>query len=241
MFSRRFIWRVFLKGLVTMFPLVVTVWAIVWLAVTAEAMLGGALKAILPEALYIPGMGVLMGVIFIFVVGLLLNIVVARTVFGRIEAMVNRLPLIKSVYGSVKDLMAYFTDSKSKGQMVVMVTLGTPFVPPRTVRRLSPQGQDAEQPQPAIGVNHPQDRPMKLMGLVTRSTFDDLPQGVGDADTIAVYLPMSYQLGGFTVMVRRDQVEPIELSTEDALRFCLTAGMTTTRAPVDQTEALMHK
>lgn len=244
--------KIFLKGLVTMFPLVVTVWAIIWLAVTAEAMLGAALKAILPEAIYVPGMGVLMGVIFIFIAGLLLNVVVARAFFHRFEALLNRLPLIKSVYGSVKDLMAYFMDNKTKGQQVVMVTLGTPFIPPRTVQLLKPtQAQEAAQAagsqstSPAVPSDaqllSPTDRPMRLMGLVTRTTFDELPAGVGDSDMIAVYLPMSYQLGGFTVMVRRDQVQTIDMTTEDALRFCLTAGMTTTRAPVQQTETLMHK
>jgi uncharacterized membrane protein len=48
--------------------------------------------------------------------------------------------------------------------------------------------------------------------------------GVG-ADKVAVYLPMSYQLGGFTVIVAKDRVRAIDVPVEDALRFCVTAGV----------------
>jgi len=50
------------------------------------------------------------------------------------------------------------------------------------------------------------DSEMKLFGLVSRSTFDDLPKGIGGEDTIAVYLPMSYQIGGYTVYLPRTRL-----------------------------------
>jgi uncharacterized membrane protein len=205
--------KTFLKGLVTIFPLLVTVVAIIWLVTTAEQVLGAPIQAVLPEGYYVLGMGVVVGAVLIFAVGLMLNIVIARALFHRFELLLNRLPLVKSLYGSVKDLMGYFMDSNQKGQQVVMVTLGGPFLPP---------GADG---QGAHGT------PMKLLGLVTRQDFSDLPAGVGDDQCVAVYLPMSYQLGGFTVMVRRSQVEPIEMSTEDALRFAITAGMNAKAKP----------
>lgn len=205
--------KTFLKGLVTIFPLMVTVIAIIWLVTTAEQLLGAPIRAILPEGYYMLGMGVLVGAVLIFVVGLLLNIVIARALFHRFELLLNRLPLVKSLYGSVKDLMGYFMDSNQKGQQVVMVTLGGPFLPP------SADGQGGH------------GTPFKLLGLVTRQDFSDLPPGVGDDQCVAVYLPMSYQLGGFTVMVRRSQVEPIDMSTEDALRFAITAGMNAKAKP----------
>jgi len=40
-----------------------------------------------------------------------------------------------------------------------------------------------------------------------------------------LYLPMSYQLGGFTVMIPTAQIEPVDLSVEEAMRFCLTAAV----------------
>jgi uncharacterized membrane protein len=40
-----------------------------------------------------------------------------------------------------------------------------------------------------------------------------------------VYLPMSYQIAGFTVFVPRDWLEPIDLPFEDSVRLVLTATM----------------
>ena len=66
---------------------------------------------------------------------------------------------------------------------------------------------------------------MKLLGFITRSDFSDLPQGVADPDDVAVYLPMSYQVGGYTVMVPRSSVTPVAMARDEAMRFVLTAGL----------------
>jgi uncharacterized membrane protein len=66
---------------------------------------------------------------------------------------------------------------------------------------------------------------VRLLGFVTREDFSDCPEGMGGEDKVAVYLPMSYQIGGYTVNVPRSCVEPIDMSFQDAMRYALTAGM----------------
>ena len=66
---------------------------------------------------------------------------------------------------------------------------------------------------------------LRLIGFVTREDFSACPKGLADEGTIAVYLPMSYQMGGFTAMLPRSCVQPIDMSFQDAMRFALTAGM----------------
>lgn len=65
----------------------------------------------------------------------------------------------------------------------------------------------------------------RFLGLVTRHSFDDLPQGIGTSNDVAVFIPMSYQIGGFTVMVPHDKVQKIDMSFEEAMRFVVTAGV----------------
>ncbi len=65
---------------------------------------------------------------------------------------------------------------------------------------------------------------IKMIGLITREQFDDLPSGIGKNDEVAVFFPFSYQLGGFTVIVPKSQIKVIDLSVERGLRFCITAG-----------------
>lgn len=68
---------------------------------------------------------------------------------------------------------------------------------------------------------------MRLLGFITRSDFSDLPAGVGHDGEVAVYLPMSYQVGGYTVLLPRAQLQEVAMSREEALRFLLTAGVKT--------------
>lgn len=66
---------------------------------------------------------------------------------------------------------------------------------------------------------------MRVLGFVTRQEFSDLPGGVAAEGEIAVYLPFSYQIGGYTVFMPREQVAPVGLSREEAMKFILTAGL----------------
>jgi len=55
---------------------------------------------------------------------------------------------------------------------------------------------------------------MRLLGFVTRADFSDLPDGIGRDGEVAVYLPMSYMIGGYTVIVPRDAAFGIEHERE---------------------------
>lgn len=65
----------------------------------------------------------------------------------------------------------------------------------------------------------------RFLGFITRDNNVDLPEGLMQPDDVVVYLPMGYQIGGFPVVVARDQVTPIDMTVDAALRFALTAGM----------------
>ena len=66
----------------------------------------------------------------------------------------------------------------------------------------------------------------QLIGFVTNPNFDTPLQERGPiGQRIAVYLPMSYQIGGFMVLLPAERVVPLEISVEDAMRLVLTAGV----------------
>jgi uncharacterized membrane protein len=64
----------------------------------------------------------------------------------------------------------------------------------------------------------------KLIGFVTQEHANTLGIGGGD-DLVAVYLPMSYQIGGYTVYLSRSQVTETDLTVEQAMRIVLTGGV----------------
>jgi uncharacterized membrane protein len=66
--------------------------------------------------------------------------------------------------------------------------------------------------------------PGRVIGFVTQENASVRGLAAGDG-LVAVYLPMSYQIGGYTVYLPRDQIEATDLSVEEAMRIVLTGGL----------------
>ena len=64
----------------------------------------------------------------------------------------------------------------------------------------------------------------KLIGFVTQEHANTIGIGGGD-DLVAVYLPMSYQIGGYTIYIPRSRVSETDLTVEQAMRVVLTGGV----------------
>ena len=202
--------KLFLKGLAVTIPLALTLAIAWWMAASAERLLGSVLIRILPDGWYIPGMGLLSAMALILLVGLLSHVIIFQRLFEWGEGLLERLPLIKTIYTALRDFFGYFAPGAQQSfSKVVMVRL---------------PGHDFE-----------------AMGFVTRETFDDLPLDPQAEAPVAVYLPMSYQIGGYTLYLPRSALTPVDLPFEDAMRLAVTGGVTRKRtgspltAPVSET------
>lgn len=68
----------------------------------------------------------------------------------------------------------------------------------------------------------------EVLGLVTRENFNDLDPNLKiNPDKVAVYIPMSYGLGGYTILVNKNQVVPVNIPVEKAISLALTAWIKT--------------
>lgn len=193
-----FIWKTFLKGLAALLPVGLTLYLLYWLALTAEKGLGPILKTVLPEHLYWPGMGLLAAIVLIFAMGIAVNAWLVQRLFALGEALLDRIPLVKSIHGALRDFMHFFSRDRQRENLnnAVAVTVG--------------------------GV--------QLIGFQVRDDLNNLldrNNEVDPNDKVAVYLPMSYQIGGYTLLVSRSQVQPLKMGNEDAMRWILTAGLST--------------
>ena len=187
----KFLVSLFLRGLAAILPLALTGY-LVWAAISAgENLLHGIVVQFLPEERYWPGMGFALSIVLVMAIGLLMYSFVVRQVYSRATALLERIPVVKSVYGMVLDVVRLFASTGERPfRKVVLVT-------------------------PIDG--------FEQLGFLTRDDFTDLPE-IG-ADKVAVYVPMSYQIGGFTFVVAKDRVREIPMRIDDALRFCVTAGV----------------
>lgn len=66
---------------------------------------------------------------------------------------------------------------------------------------------------------------MRLLGFITSREPGKRLHGAVEESVVGVYLPMSYQLGGYTVYIPEDQLETVDLSVEEAMRIAVTGGI----------------
>jgi uncharacterized membrane protein len=191
----RYISKSFLTGLITILPVVLTLYLLYWMVVSAESALGSVIRLVLPENLYWPGMGSIAGLVVVFLVGVLMHAYVVQRLFAWGEQVLYHLPFVKSVYRAIRDFFDYFSpDKKKEFEQVVAVSIG--------------------------------DTGMKVIGFVSQAIPERLPEEIREEDSILVYLPLSYMIGGYAVLMPRSAVCPLDMNMEEAMRFTLSAGVT---------------
>ena len=184
--------KTLITGIITVLPIVLTIYLLYWLVVSSEQVMGAALRWALPEVIYFPGLGTIAGLVLVFLVGLLMKAVLIRQLFAFSEEILYHLPIIKTVYRAIRDLFDFFSPKQENFGRVVIVNFNN----------------------------------MEIIGFITQEDPQRLPEALRDQDSVLVYIPMSYMIGGFTLLIPREDVRPCQMNMEEAMRFALTAGIT---------------
>ena len=95
---------ILMKGLAAVLPIGLTLYAVWWLARTAEGLMRGPITLLVPPGQYRPGMGILFGLLLLFLVGSLVNAYVVRRAISVWEEFLGRIPLVKTVYSAARDV-----------------------------------------------------------------------------------------------------------------------------------------
>jgi uncharacterized membrane protein len=176
--------KTLIRGLKVTLPLFLTLGLVIWIGTTTEAFFRKLIEPWFP--FYFPGLGALVGLFLVFLVGLLINAWMVQIVWNWIERLIEKIPIIKTIYSSFQDGMKLFGDTKGE--------LGKPV---------------------ALEIDG-----VKLLGFVTVEEIFE--------DKVAVYCPMSYQLGGYTIILPRSRVTPLSWTTQETMKFILSAGVAKT-------------
>jgi uncharacterized membrane protein len=197
---KKLIFNPLLKGSLIVVPVLITIW-VIWSLVRWIDELGQ--KALAPfslDYLIFPGSGLIIVVVILIVVGLLFQFNYINWVFSKIEKYLLKFPLVKTVYSAMKDLAGMFDNNQNHDQQVVLVDIQS------------------------SGFGY-------IVGLITNK---NLPKAINSTlnnnntpenQMVAVYLPMSYMVGGYTILIERDKVKAVDWTFEEAMRFAVTAGV----------------
>ncbi|HMU78145.1 MAG: DUF502 domain-containing protein [Bacteroidetes bacterium] len=184
----------FFQGLLVVVPIAVTIFVIYKIITWIDNLLPFQIPVKLPGIgeVSIPGLGILTIVVAVTAFGYLAKFFVANPFFVLLERMLERTPLLKIIYTSVKDLIEAFVGEKKRFNQPVLVT----------VDKVS-------------GVQR--------IGFITQKDLSVL--GIS-SNKMAVYLPFSYGFNGQLVIVPAENVEKIDASGTEMMKFVISGGVT---------------
>ena len=107
----------FLRGLVVVVPITLTVYLVYQALVSLDRLLR------LPYPRLYPGLGLLVFLAATILIGALATNFVGRRVFGLTEKLFTNAPIVRIVYGAIKDLLEAFVGNKRRFDRPVVVTL----------------------------------------------------------------------------------------------------------------------
>lgn len=121
------IWKLIIgyfgQGLLYMVPTFITLYVIYLIFAYFEDLTGPLELKYL--GYQIPGLGLLIMLVFITLVGLLGSSIIFKPISHYFELMINRAPLIKDLYSAVQDLMSAFVGGKKKFTEPVLVKMNS--------------------------------------------------------------------------------------------------------------------
>jgi len=184
-----------LKGLTILLPIVVTIALAHWLLVTIETWLRPIWETILGDKYYFPGLAFLSFLVIAVIVGFSARWKFINKLWQLPGNIMEKMPLLRSLYGTITDVFDLMSGKSFSDESVVRVTL---------------PGAD-----------------VKLIGIVTKKPGqkDDRLSALLDDDHIAVFLPMSYNVGGYMIIVPRSSVETLDMSPADAMQLTISGGL----------------
>jgi uncharacterized membrane protein len=114
--------RSFIAGLLVTVPLVISVAALVWIFGIIDGFTARLAKQFLGEDRVPPGLGLLITALVILGVGTIATNVLGRRVLARAESWLTKIPVFRTIYAPVKQLVVAFSPDTEQGfKRVVMV------------------------------------------------------------------------------------------------------------------------
>jgi len=198
--------RCFLAGLMTLVPLVITFSVLEFIVGVMDRLLGHLPRPLHPDSYlpwHIPGLGLALAVVLTMLVGAATRHYAGRRVVAVWESLVRRIPLVRGVYISTKQLLeAIFLSGSDSFKRAVLVEFPRPGVYAIGLVTGRAGGEMA-----GLGLN-------------------------GGRQFINVYVPHTPNpAGGFFIAVPEEQTVPLTMSVEEALKMVISGGIVAPEAP----------
>lgn len=121
----RAILNYFIKGLLVVLPIALSIFIVIWAVTTVDSWLNlNNIQGVDPrtgESRNIPGLGLAMVVTIILAAGIFVTNLVTEPMYNWFQKVLDKLPILKFIYSSIKDLTEAFVGDEKKFNHPVLV------------------------------------------------------------------------------------------------------------------------
>lgn len=141
-----------------------------------------------------PAVGLVLSAMLVLFLGYLASGFLGRGLIAGFDRTLHRIPLVRSVYPSAKQLVEFFM---SESELEFDTVVAAPY--------------------PAEGI--------WSIGFLTGNGLRDLNHALGDR-MASIFIPTSpMPMTGFTVYIEESRLIPLDITVDEALRICVSAGV----------------
>ncbi len=196
----RYLAKYFLRGLLVIVPAAATLWILYRVFRFVDGLirlpmedwtvpvLGWEVQGIGVDSP--TGLGFVLTLVLITVIGFLASSYLTRSFFQLGDRILTTTPVVKLLYGAIKDVIRAFLSEEKKFDKPVLVSLG--------------EGLEA-----------------RVIGFITQEDTSDF----GLEETVAVYVPQSYNFAANLLFVPRRNVQPLEGAASEIMTFVVSGGV----------------
>ena len=183
----------FLRGLITLLPLLVTLWLLFFLFSFLDSILGNIITLFVGRPL--PGLGFIITIAIIYLTGYSATHIFGAKIFKLGEEIMYHVPIVKGIYGAAKQINEVLFIQKGKDDF----------------RR-------------ACLIEYPR-KGIFTIGFITSDAADEIEEKA-KSKLINVFVPNTpTPATGFLVMVPAQEVILLEMKSEDAFKYIVSAGV----------------
>jgi len=184
----------FLQGMLFTVPFIVTFYVLIEGIIWIDNLLPFKVPVKIPgiDSFYLPGLGILIIFSVVTFIGYFGSQFVANPFFRFVERILEKTPLLKLIYSSVKDLIEAFVGEKKRFNQPVLVMVN-------------------------------KESSIQRIGFITQNDLTHL--GLGK-EKMAVYFPFSYGFNGQLFIVPADNIEKLDASGTEMMKFIISGGVT---------------
>ncbi len=188
-------------GVLVVVPVGITFWVFFALVDLADGLIRALPAVLQPEThlgFPIPGLGVVVTLVLVFLVGLGMRNYAGRRVFEKLERLLARVPLASSIYHGIKQVME--TVAANRGEQFRHVVL----------------------------VEYPRKGLYCMAFVTNQSHFMSIEGVSDTETMVSIFLPTTPNpTSGFYLLVPHSDLRKVDLTVEEAFKLIMSAGIVT--------------